>query len=183
MPQVKGRALRPKLSPEHIERLLTALATGVSMEVAAKSTDVCLRTARYWKYEGREFNTKRNTLDPATGEPYGLTERETLLADFYVRIAHAQAQAERSMLEIIRKEAPRTWQAAAWFLERVYPQRYARRDRFEHSGINGKPIQTQAVVLDEIDAAMRAARENEGVPAAVAGAAVKGTEEGEPKLH
>jgi len=158
----RDKSCRRSLDAAHLDKIVVSMATGVSQAVAAKAANICDRTLRYWLYAGKDANQKREKLDPATGLPGVLTERETMLADFYMRYQQAQAQAESTMLDIIRKEAPKTWQAAAWFLERVYPQRYSRRDRFEHSGPNGRPIQTQTVMLEEIDSAVRAARENDG---------------------
>jgi hypothetical protein len=50
------------------------------------------------------------------------------------------------LLATIQAEAPKTWQAAAWLLERKFPQRYARVDRLRVSGdeVNEKPVAAQS---------------------------------------
>ena len=46
---------------------------------------------------------------------------------------------------LIQKAAKDNWQAAAWYLERRYPEDYGRREqhKLEHTGPRGGPIQTE----------------------------------------
>ncbi len=46
-------------------------------------------------------------------------------------------------LKLIKKVGKASsWQAAAWMLERKWGREYGRKDRHEHTGANGGPIQT-----------------------------------------
>jgi hypothetical protein len=57
----------------------------------------------------------------------------------------------------IRKEmsAPQ-WQAAAWKLERRFPDKYGRRERLEHVGPEGGPIEVSSETPDERVARLKA---------------------------
>lgn len=48
--------------------------------------------------------------------------------DFAERIRRSVLVAELDPLNAIRQSARTNWRAAAWYLERVHPQRYARRN-------------------------------------------------------
>ena len=43
-----------------------------------------------------------------------------------VRVLQARAHGEASLVATVRREAEGNWQAAAWLLERGYPDRWAR---------------------------------------------------------
>lgn len=45
---------------------------------------------------------------------------------------------------------PAEWKAAAWLLERRWPESYGRRDVMEHIGRNGAPIQIQPAHSEEV---------------------------------
>ena len=64
-------------------------------------------------------------------------------AGFAEALKSACAQAYMRNLGIIQKAATKMWQAAAWWLERKFPEEWARRDRFEHTGPGGGPIPVQ----------------------------------------
>ena len=57
-------------------------------------------------------------------------------------VGQAQAEAVAGMLESVRHAAARNWQAAAWFLERRFPEDFSRREsrRSEVSGRDGGPV-------------------------------------------
>ncbi len=59
----------------------------------------------------------------------------------------ASAKFEQELIGIIRKEAPKTWQAAAWLLERKFPERYAKVDRLRvtEDETNNKPVEYQSL--------------------------------------
>lgn len=43
------------------------------------------------------------------------------------------------------REDVRQWGAAAWLLERRFPERWGRRDQVEHTGRGGGPIEVRVV--------------------------------------
>ncbi len=57
--------------------------------------------------------------------------------DFSDSIKKAEADAITRNVAIIRKAAQKTWQAAAWWLERRYPDDWGRKERHELTGGDG----------------------------------------------
>jgi hypothetical protein len=64
--------------------------------------------------------------------------------DFSEEVDKALAHAEIRDVAIIGKAAEKEWQAAAWRLERKFPDRWGRKDKhaLEHTGKEGGPIET-----------------------------------------
>jgi len=68
---------------------------------------------------------------------------DTEFSQYFKEIMQARAFAEADNVLVIRNASRDTWQAAAWWLERTFPDRWGRRDRMavEHSGRDGGPIE------------------------------------------
>jgi hypothetical protein len=65
-------------------------------------------------------------------------DSETPFAEFADAIQKAQADAETRNVALIAKAAQDgTWTAAAWWLERKYPERWGRKERHEVTGKDG----------------------------------------------
>jgi hypothetical protein len=60
-----------------------------------------------------------------------LYEWQAKYPDFADALQRARAEAEVRDVTLIRQAARTQWQAAAWWLERSFPQRYGRRDKLE----------------------------------------------------
>lgn len=146
------------------EAFIERIALGLPHDQAASSADVDRRTILNWRTKGSaalarqargekvtaaerryaEFvrNLERAEADAETSR-LGVIERAarggTELTETRVRQERngqgVLVEVERTV--ITRRTAP-AWQAAAWWLERRLPQRYAR--RFELSGPDGGPI-------------------------------------------
>ena len=111
------------------EVICEAMDSGATLETAARAASIGARTLDAWLQYGRkELQENPNAEGPCAG--------------FVRAVTIANAECEIGLLTIIQDEAPKTWQAAAWLLERKYPKRYARVDRLRVSGdeINEKPV-------------------------------------------
>ncbi len=77
-------------------------------------------------------------------------EKETrgIYRDFLEAVKKAKGEAEARNLMIIQKAGDTNWQAAAWYLERVYPDKYGRRDRVQADLKHDGQIK---IVLEEVD--------------------------------
>ena len=71
-------------------------------------------------------------------------------ADFAEEVKKAEAEAIARNVTVIQKAAGTSWQAAAWWLERRHPNDFARTERLQHGGPEGKEI-TLRVVYDRED--------------------------------
>ena len=68
---------------------------------------------------------------------------------YWEAIKKAEALAEMSGVNIIKTASLDTWTAAAWYLERKFPERWGRKDKLtqEISGKDGKPIEIDSKAL------------------------------------
>jgi len=120
-----------------------------------------IRAGNYVPVACRAVGISRQTWDDwmrlgASDDP-DFREYAELRAD----IDRAQAQGEARNLTIISQAAPDNWQAAAWLLERMYPERYARPSQREQAAASAPLPPTDRDLFAEVDdlAAARAARD------------------------
>ncbi len=97
-----------KFTEEARRKILWALRLGNYRIAAAEYAGVADRTLCTWLAKGRD-------------------EEEGLYADFYRDVLEAERAAEVRALGVIQQAAQRDWKAAAWFLERKFPDRYCTR--------------------------------------------------------
>jgi len=109
-----------KLTPEIRQNLAHAISVGATYELACVYAGIDYSTFRRWMLKGEE---------QAKGD-----HRE-----FRDAVKRAEGEAVVRLLSIIELAAKDQWQAAAWKLERRYPESYGRRT-VEVSGPEGGPI-------------------------------------------
>lgn len=100
-----GRPL--KLDEVTAQRIVAAVAKGLPRDTAAKLAAISPRTLYQWLARGRDGE-----------EPF---------AQFSQRVKRAEAESEEEMVSRVREASKTTWQAAAWWLERRRPERWALR--------------------------------------------------------
>jgi hypothetical protein len=126
-----GGPEHPGPTADQQKKIVYAIQLGNYTSVAVEAASVARSTFYAWMRRGR------------TGEePY---------ASFRNAVRAAEAVAEASAIQVIRGAAQKQWQAAAWFLERKFPDRWGRKDRTEHSiaphapGAQGRGVTVQVV--------------------------------------
>ena len=120
---------KQKFNPVRAERLVGAAARGWPMAMVARAGGVHASTLYRWLREGEEL--------VLAGEDPGL------LGQFYLDYCEAQLTADELAINRILGEMEKpdgAWTAAAWWLERRYPDEFGRKVRAEHSGPRGGPI-------------------------------------------
>lgn len=101
-----------KLTPQIQERIVLAVRAGNYASVAARSAGIGESTFYRWMENGAK------------------DDAPTELREFREAIKKAEADAEVSAALLIRQAAQNgTWQAAAWYLERKYADRWGRNDK------------------------------------------------------
>lgn len=79
--------------------------------------------------------------------------------EFFESVKKAEAQAVARNVAVIQSAAKDSWQAAAWWLERKYPQEWGKKDRLEHVGKDDEPIQPgndpRGILLARLDGIAR----------------------------
>jgi hypothetical protein len=107
--QGDGWGRPPTITGETIRRIASILRAGGYVETALGAAGVAAGTYEQWMRRG---------LSEAPGDVmYRELRREVELA---------KAEGEARNVAIIAKAAATNWQAAAWLLERQYPERWAR---------------------------------------------------------
>jgi len=172
-----SRAIPLRNDPDRSElvigMLCDALAAGDTMEVAAPKAGLVSATVYEWLREGRE--------DEAEGV-------QSWAHDVHVRVCAARAQAEDALLarirsahaygevleevqerrnpdgelvETITKRSTRQrndWRSAAWLLERMWPDRYGRRETHTHELRGAKTFDVPGLVLPQTPEQLEEAR-------------------------
>lgn len=137
MPRSVGRPL--KLNPDMQAGLVKVIQAGNFLETAAAYVGISVSTLRDWirrgEREAQRLSTK-NAKSNKTEEPY---------LEFSAAIKKAQAEGEIRDVLLIGNAARETWQAAAWRLERRFPDRWGRKERHELSGPSGGPIEVEEI--------------------------------------
>ena len=127
----------PKISEEITEKIMVYIRSGAYVETACVACGVVKQTFYNWL---KIANAARVKIE--AGESVTRKERECV--KFLDALEKAMAEAEMIDVMTIRKASAENWQAAAWRLERKFPDKWGRRDtvRNELSGPNGAPIET-----------------------------------------
>ena len=105
-----------KLTQKTVAAVLESIANGNYIERSCAAAGITAKTFRNWQ-------------DVAENEP------DSAYAEFADLLEQARAHAETQNVGIIQRAAATNWTAAAWLLERQYPQRWGRRDQV-HSTVD-----------------------------------------------
>lgn len=135
-----ARRGRPsKLTPEIQEEILRVIKSGNYIETACAYVGINKTTFYDWLKKGAR-EKERVAQNPRARVRKDLQK----YVDFSNAVDKALAQAEIRDVAIIGKAAEENWQAAAWRLERKFPDRWGRKEKYslEHSGKDGGPIET-----------------------------------------
>ena len=99
-----------KLTDEVREKICEAIRKGNYLETAAAYAGIGISTFYDWIRRG----------DQTRGSKF---------SDFSEAVKKARAEAEAHAVAVIRDAAHNSWQAAAWWLERSFPDRWGRTHR------------------------------------------------------
>lgn len=122
-----------KLTPEVQARIIEAVQAGNYMETSAQYANIGLSTFYRWMAEGEGVRAPKR-------------QRE-----FREAVLQARAQAEVRNVTLIQRAAnDGSWQAASWFLERSFQNKWGRTGKVELTGANGDPMKVE-VSVDQLN--------------------------------
>ena len=124
-----------KLTPELQQKIVDAIRMGNYIETAAAFSGISKDTLYRWLRQGRE--AKRGKF-----------------RNFSDAVEKALAESEMRDVAVIATAAKENWQAAAWRLERKFPERWGRRQKvdaqLEHSGqVSGNDTVVVQQIIDD----------------------------------
>ena len=122
----------PLLTDQVRELIVRHLESGSSLEVAARAAGVARRTLQRWLAAGEEAEAAADGRELNAREQAYLELREA------AGVARARSQV-RALASIQKAGLDGSWQAAAWFLERVFPEEFSAR-RPREKGVGGRPL-------------------------------------------
>ena len=97
------------------------------METAAAAVGIHKTTLYEWLRKGATIQIAHDKV-LASGEPFAISEDDMVLLEFPYAVEKAMAESELSDLRQINAAAKSgQWQAAAWRLERKFPQKWGRK--------------------------------------------------------
>jgi len=105
---------KTKLTPELQEEIVKRIRAGNYIRVACQAVGISHTSYFDWLKKGEEGIS-----------PY---------AEFLDAVQKAESEAHVNYVAIVASHAPTQWQAAAWWLERRFPQLWGRRDRLDIKG-------------------------------------------------
>ena len=120
------------LNPTRQAALLEAIEQGMPLKQAAAIAGMSYDTLNAWQ--------KRGENESAPSE----------YRQFCQLLRHSQAVAMQVHLSSICDSAKRDWRAAAWMLERRFPEDFARQQQLEHSVSAAKPWMPDPEVNHEV---------------------------------
>jgi len=108
-----------------VERIVEYVAAGVALDAAAGVLGIGARTVYAWQSIGQEWEEAEEAEIPADRRPY---------VAFAAAVRDARISAQQRHLRAIERASTTDWKAAAWLLERQWPDRYGRVDRLRVGG-------------------------------------------------
>lgn len=151
-PRPRETAGRPtKLTPELQSEIVQAIKAGNYMETAAAYAGLAKSTFLDWMRRGRR---ERERLQANARAKPMKTEAPYLA--FSDAITKALATAEVDAVTRITDQGKQNWQALAWRLERMMPEKYGRREHVDlnHGGavanVNTQPVDLSKLTDEEL---------------------------------
>ncbi|MBX2987871.1 MAG: hypothetical protein KF802_08225 [Bdellovibrionaceae bacterium] len=126
----------PKLTEQLIETIAQAIRVGAYVETAVALAGVSKDSFYRWLRQAESDDSTPLTVK---------------LSD---AVKKALAESEKRDLDVIDKAAQEgEWTAAAWRLERKFPNKWGRQSKvqLEHTGMDGGPIEIQSMTEDEME--------------------------------
>lgn len=152
-----GHSGRPtKFDLRRVKRILRALELGQPKRRAALAGGITYGCFRDWFVKGK--------YDVEHGK------RTTEYAKFFIGVKEALAKGEYANAGTINRASKKNWQAAAWWLERIFPNTWARKEAVAIMGRNvnlnlegGAQLKTREELIAETKEYLRMLEGTKGI--------------------
>ena len=106
-----------KLTPETTKTICDKIQQGITAKEASITSGITEQTFYNWIQKGKEAKSGK-------------------YFEFFESIKKAEAELKASYEKIVKDAGEKTWTAAAWYLERKYPDEYGKKAdyKLEHTG-------------------------------------------------
>ena len=113
-----------KYSKETTKKLTDALSEGLGRIRACRAAKISFETFNQWMKDSKK-------------------------AEFSEAIKKAEEVGNDYIEEVCLRKIieDKSWQSSAWLLERTKPNKYGQRAKFEHTGADGKELETTKVII------------------------------------
>lgn len=120
-----------KLNEETQHKIVTAIKEGNYIETASAYAGIDKSTLYDWLKRGEREKQRIKSDNSAK-----IKKDEAKFVQFSNAVQKALAESEMRDVSVIGKAAENQWQAAAWRLERKFPEKWGRKfeQKIEHSG-------------------------------------------------
>ena len=148
-----GRKLR--LNPELIKKMEELFKLGCTDKAVYNGVCISITQFYNWKNFGEEALKKRETEGVES-----LTKNELLYASFLEKTDKALADFQAEALKVIKTASLKSWQAAAWALERRLQDNFAVRTRIDMKHAGKLKIEFEDVKAEHKQEAKEAIKKN-----------------------
>lgn len=140
---MSNRGRRLILDAEIIETTEKLLKEGHYIRTVCNYFGISEQTWFNWYNKGNEY--KELTEEELITKPNAI-----LYIEFFEAVKRGSARAEMDALDTIHKHSKKKWQAAAWFLERRFRDRWGRMYQDDNTETGQSKLETFLKGLDEI---------------------------------
>lgn len=147
-----------KLDNKMQKKIEVYLQRGNYIETICDAVGITDRTFHYWMEWGRKISEEIEDIEERAeifGIDYSVLEeykrelKRNKYFLFFQAVKKAQGEGEILLVEKVRDAADDQWQAAAWMLERKFPDKYGRNSTVKLRGDKENPLQiNQAPVFE-----------------------------------
>jgi hypothetical protein len=135
----------PKLTDKKVDLFIKALRVGHYVDRAARLAGLAPSTVYRWLEEGEAEQQRIDAEEE-------ITERGQAYLKIANEIIKAKEEASHRALATIQKAFPKSWQAAAWYLERTDQRHYGRLTQV--TGKDQGPLAVN-VTVDEVEKVLK----------------------------
>lgn len=134
----------PKISETRIDILCKHIEGGASIEAACELVGITARTFHNWMNRAEEIREK---------PPSERSEADRLYIRFFQAATRARAKREKKLAGTVYEAATEDedWRAAAWLLERMYPERYSKKNEARQLPQTSQPIEWADEEIEDVD--------------------------------